>query len=239
MRSIVVIALGVAACSSSSGNGVQPGELGRGKFAYACGPGADAQCNDNADLAIVDPATNLPPIALGSIFSVGYTDKYGGSQHTYIADSSFFAVRDGWLVALQTGEAAIWGESPGSSDYKPKLEDMVHVKVVSVDHLELAQTKPMGGSFKGVVTVPGLTATATLAGAPVTQLFRVVPMTADRKLVAGGLLCSWTSNNPQVATIMTDPTKNIVTVQYAQAGMATLHVTLGALAADVNVTVSP
>ena len=119
---------------------------------------------------------------------------------------------------------------------RTSVQDVAHMLFQTIDHLEFAHTNPTGGSFKGNVTVPGLSITVSVAGGPVTQLFRVVPMTADRKLLAGSLPCMWTSSDATTAQVTTDPTQNIVTVQLNKAGTATLHVTLGSAAADVTVT---
>lgn len=228
----LLASVAVTGCDSTqSGNGQQPGELGRGTFTYTCGPGADAQCNQNADLAIVDPSTNLPPIALGSTFDLGYSN--GATQ----ADDTAGIVLDqavNLYGAAQTGYVAVFGLR-GSGSSAP-AEDLVHLKIVSVDHLEFAQTSPSGGTFKGVVTAPGITVNVTVGSGTPTQLLRVVPMTSDRKLIAGALPCNWTSNDPTIAQVASDPGQNIVTVKLLKAGTTKVHVTLGSLAGDVTVT---
>jgi hypothetical protein len=219
--------LAALGCSSASGNGAQAGELGRGTFSYVCGPGADAQCNSNADLPIVDPSTNLPPVALGSLFDLDYAPGRVESD-----DEAVLPVVDNqWFYAKGSGYVAVVGSKGGTAD------DLVHVLVEPIDHLEFAQSAVTGGSFMGEVTVPGLTATVTVNGGPLTQYYRVVPLTQDRKLLAGGLPCMWTSSNPSVGRVVSDPAQNIVQVQFSQNGMVTFHVTLGSAAGDVNVTV--
>jgi hypothetical protein len=231
---VVLVVLAAAGCSSSPGNGTSPGELGRGKFSYYCDPNykvADAQCNDNADLAIVDPSTNLPSIALGASFNVTFSDG-----RDYTDDTNAIALDPNTMrfVAIETGYAVLVGHR----DDQGNAEDLVHVTIEQIDHIEFAHTAPMGGSFKGEVTAPGLMASFTVQGGPVTQLFRVVPLTKDRRLLAGALPVKWTSSDPSVVQVMTDPTQNIITVQILKSGTATLHVTLGETAGDVTLTVS-
>ena len=229
------LALLVACKSSTTEHGVQAGELGRGTFTYSCGSGADAECNDNSDLAIVDPATNLPSVAVGATFSIGYksnqTNAVGISQS---GDLDLLAVdskgsKPGFL-AKRAGFVAVVGVYLVN-------EDLVHVHVEELDHLEFANTTPTaGGSFKGAVTVPGLTVSASAAVAP-TMLLRVVPMTKDRRLLAGALACQWTSTDPTLIQIDGPATQNIVSIKLLKSGTGKLHVTLGTLASDVTLTV--
>jgi len=228
----------LVACKKSDDHGAEPGELGRGTFKYACGQGgADAQCNDDADLAIVDPSTNLPSVALSSTFNVGFLpndDSDGTLRGTQSGDADFLAidssVGSAQYVAERTGYVAVIG-----LDDHPL--DLVHVKIESIDHLEFANTNPSaGGTLKGQVTVPGLTISASASSAP-TMLVRVVPMTADRRLLAGALACKWTTSDATIVAIDGGATQNIVKVDLLKNGTATLHVTLGALSGDVTLTV--
>ncbi len=220
-------------------HGVQPGELGRGKFSYVCGHGADAQCNDNADIPIVDPSTNLPNVAVGSTFSVAYKSnadeaKGAGTGITQSGDLDLLAIDTSGAApgyqAKRVGFVAVLGIWSGN-------EDLVHLKIVDVDHLEFANTEPTGGgSFKGKVTVPGLDLTLSSSSAA-SMLFRVVPLTKDRRLLAGALTCKWTTSDPTVLAIDGDDTQNILKTKLLKTGVAKLHVTLGAKSGDVTVTV--
>jgi hypothetical protein len=243
---LTVVAIASLGCNSDAEKGTQAGELGRGKFQYVCGSTGDpdAQCNENADLAIVDPATNMPAIALGGRFAVTFIKKDAPSGNTGVyaqglSELTAFDYKDQFHTAKKAGWAALIGFTDGGG--YSNARDLVHVRIEPIDHLEVAQTTPTGGGggdFKGKVTVPGLTVDVTVSSptTPVTQMFRVVPLTLDRRLLAGALACQWTSSNPSVANITTDPTKNIITVEL-KPGTATIHVTLGDKATDVQVKV--
>lgn len=250
----VLIALAALGCSSSSSNnGKQVGELGRGTFAYACTSMADAQCNDNADVAIVDPSTNLPTVAVGGTFQVTYYSN--GNQgstpdgHTDTVDAAFIDVDTSGMsyVAKRAGYGVIYGVPGGSSCHTRMCDgtapqDLVHMYLQPVDHIEFAHSAVMGGSFKGEATTPGGGMVMfTVNGQPATQLFRVVPMTKDRKLLAGSLPIMWTSSNTMVGQITTDPTQNIITLQLSTAGTTMLTATVtapaGALTGTLTVTV--
>jgi hypothetical protein len=231
----LAIAIASLACKKSDETGVQVGELGRGTFVYICGSGADAQCNDNADLSIVDPSTNLPSVALGSTFNVNYRSNGDKSTTgpTQSGDLDFLSVDTAstGYDAKRVGLVALLGI------YHGRVEDLVHAHIEALDHLEFANTNPSGGgSFKGEVTVPGLNVDASATAAP-TMLVRVVPMTKDRRLLAGALPCQWTTSDATTAAIDGASTGNIVSVKLLKSGTATLHVTLGPLAGDVTLTI--
>ncbi|MBI5538229.1 MAG: hypothetical protein HY898_36240 [Deltaproteobacteria bacterium] len=245
MKRIIVVAAAIAALSgcdkSKDASASQAGELGRGTFTYVCGTGADAQCNDNSDLALVDPATNFPPIALGATFSSSF--KVNDAQDPSAVMSAVPDMLDSetvpkYLIAKKVGWVALLGmESAGGT----RVSDLIHAKVEPLDHLEVAQSAPTGGGgadFKGKVTAPGIdvTITGSTPSTPVTQMFRVVPMTKDRKLLAGALPCQWTTSNEAVARITTDAGQNIITVEL-KPGDATLKAALGGLTVDVKVKV--
>jgi len=237
-----VVAL--VSCNSSSGPPKQPGELGRGVFSYSCGPGADAQCNQNADLAPLDQSTNLPPVAVGAVFGITFAmnPATAGDQpnpgHTKAVATSFVDVGGANLfTAKRAGYTAIIGYAGVPIEANEEAVDLVHTHLAAIDHIEFAQSSAMGGNFQNEVTVAGLAVNVTVSGSPVTQLFRVVPVTPDHKLLAGALPVMWTSSDPTTAPITTDPTQNIITVQFNSAGTVTLHATLASFSGDVTVTV--
>jgi hypothetical protein len=244
-----------AGCKSTdSGNGKQVGELGRGVFGYVCGSGADAQCNDNADVAIVDPSTNLPVVAVGGSFFVTYASNASSTNnvpdgHTDTVDTTFIDVdpTGTQYVAKRAGYAVLYGlqgtvamtACHAVSCDGDAPEDLVHLLLQPVDHIEFAHSAVMGGSFKQEVTTPGGgMVSLTVNGQPLTELFRVVPMTKDRNLLAGSLPIMWTSSDTSVGQITTDPTQNIITLQLEKAGTTMLTATLATMMGTLTVTVN-
>jgi hypothetical protein len=248
----VVCAVGCS--SSSNGNGKQAGELGRGVFGYSCVSAADAQCNNNADVAIVDASTNLPSVAVGATFYVTYASNASSTNnvpdgHVDTVDTTFIDIDATGIefVAKRAGLAVLYGlqgtvamtacHSVTCDGDAP--EDLVHLQLQAIDHIEFAHSALMGGTFKGEVTTPGGgMVSLTVNGQPLTELFRVVPMTKDRKLLAGSLPIMWTSSDTTVGQITTDPTQNIVTLQLEKAGTTMLTATLATMMGTLTVTVN-
>ena len=67
--------------------------------------------------------------------------------------------------------------------------------------------------------------------------FRVSPVTADDRILAGALPCAWSSSNSSVAQIVGASDENVIDVSTGQAGSTTIGVQLGSLTASVPLTV--
>ena len=234
---IVMAPLALAACEESGGGGppTQEGELGNGTFTYDCHVESDAQCDDSSVVAPVDETLkSLPSVAVGATFQVNYSSK-GSTPYTtspvpeFIVEESEDPDGDGVSIGFYRAVRPGIGVLLGQSSAGP--EDLVHVRLEEVADVVVTRIDA-GGNFgfdgAGVIDV-NVKLEETY--------FRAVPVTADKRLLSGGLPCMWTSSDAEVVAIDSEPTDNVVHVQMKKEGTATLRVDLGGISKEVTLTV--
>jgi hypothetical protein len=221
----LAICAGLWGCDSSKEENIRQGELGNGTFEYLCASPSDAQCDEGE---VISEAA-FSAIVVGGGFGLNYLDENGNDANAHIqaaAESrvSYDEVLGRW-VAEQAGDIAFIAIVGGVGD------DLVHATVVEPAGVLISQ-RDASGHFTG--SFGGVTIDVTIQS---DIILRVAPADAQQAPLAGALGCEWTSDNPAVASITSDPTDNVITVHPAAAGTATLSVQIGMLSGQTTLTV--
>lgn len=240
IRSITAVALVLSAgCDEDTPPPKQPvvvlpGGLDRAQFVYGCAGPADAQCDVDADLAPVRDASPFPLLAVGGRFELVAQTKDLAPLALDVASGAFLSLdADGkTLTALEPGLVSV----VASRDGVPL--DFADVELVEPANLKILQATPQG-SFKGVDIDLGDGSVSATANVDFTFKFRAVVTDADGAILAGDFPCVWSSSDPAVAAITSDPEENIVTVVSGSAGSAVITVDLGDFSGLVTIEVGP
>jgi hypothetical protein len=207
------------------------GQLGSDTFFYTCVLEADAACNL---VSSSKPLDKIPVIALGSTFGI-VAEPLGD---TVISPTPFIEQRSvgstgSVFIAKRAGDAVLISQSNSVSKNTVEATDLTHVHIHAPTTLALSS---------GDVS-PGFTALDPSAVFMLTKgstvKVRVVSQDQAGVALGGALLCQWTSSDPAVVALGSDPTANIVQLSGMTAGMSTVKVTYGELNVSFNVTVSP
>jgi hypothetical protein len=216
----IALSLAVTACSDSVPS-TKKGELGNVTFTYSCDlmPKSDPFC-DMAKPGFTPG--QFPNIAVGSVFELmPDTGTYPASSlDPNRVDSSGTALVAG-IAPL--GDVSCTGkhstDCPSNAPFF--LDDVVHVKIVDPSVFELAHPDATG-AYTQILGVDNFSFSLP------DDSFRAIVLDARGNMLAGGLPCLWTTSNPAVLAIQSDPAANIVHFHATgQAGHSDLHVTLG------------
>lgn len=208
------------------------GSLGRATFTYGCAGPGDAQCDLDADLAPLREDSPFPLIAVGSRFELEAEADGLGSIGLGTASEDFLSVdEDGLTVtAERPGVVSVVALSDGVPF------DFADIELVEATDLKILQATP-AGSFEGVDIDIGDGEVSAEVDVEFTFKFRAVLTDADGTILAGDLGCAWTSSDPTVAEITTDPEENVVTVVSGAAGTAVISVEVGSFVGNVTIEV--
>jgi hypothetical protein len=217
--------VGLCGCEPAPEN-LKSGELGNGTFEYLCKATTDAQCDEGETVS----QAAFDAIARAGVFGLSFLDEYGNATSdeieaagdgriTYDDQTQRWTAEKAGLVAL------IAFEQNGG------VEDFVHATVVEPSGVVISE-KDLSGHFTG--SFGGATIDVSIQS---DFILRVAPADALQNVLAGGLPCQWTSDNPAVAAISSDATDNVITVHPVAAGSATLHVQLGSVSGQTTLTV--
>lgn len=211
---------------------VLQGGLGRATFTYGCSGPSDPQCDLDADLAPLREASPFPLLAVGSKFQLTAEGTGYGALTLDSGSSGFLAVdADGVTVtASRAGIVAVVAAKDGTP------VDFANIELVEPAGLKILQATPQG-SFTGVDIDFGNGEVSATADVEITFKFRAIVTDDDDTLLAGALPCTWTTSDPDVARITSDPADNIVTVVSGQSGTAVISVTYGDFTGQVTVEV--
>ncbi len=208
------------------------GSLGRASFTYACAGPGDAQCDVDADLAPIREEAVFPLLAVGSRFELTAEGDGYGPLDLDSASAEFLEVdEDGaTMTAKRAGLVSVIGSFKGTP------VDFADVELVEPADLKILQATPEG-SFEGVEIDIGSGEVSAEVDVEFTFKFRAIVTDVDDTILAGDFPCSWSSSNPDVATITTDPEENIVTVVSGEAGTAIITVEYGDFTGTVEIEV--
>lgn len=222
------------------------GELNNGTFFYVCNDKADAQCDEDAVVGARDPATSaFPPLARGGRFSV----RFEYDDDPVLLNYLIFA---GPYVEGMEGSPVFTAVAPGVTavaavDESSSLAyDLVHLTVVEPAALRISETTTTQERVEDIAAgvdlelgsdaVLDITAEVTLA---TRTFFRAAPVDGAGNVLAGALDTTWTSSDPGVVAIVSDPENNVIEIEPLGSGTATLTVTMGDLTATVPVEAGP
>ncbi len=209
---------------------VLPGSLGRAEFLYECVGEADPQCDQDADLAPTRTDSPFPVIAVGSRFQL--FAESGGPLQLGTASGQWLALdADGaTLTALRAGVVSVVASQSGTP------LDFADIELREPAALKILPATPQG-SFEGVeVDVANGQLTAE-ANVEFTFKFRAIVVGANGEILAGDFPCNWSSSDPDILQITSDPVDNIVTVVSGNPGPGVLEVELGDFSGTVSIEV--
>jgi hypothetical protein len=230
-----LVVLTVAGCEEGEPPSQPPvelfGSLGRVTFTYDCvGPG-DAQCDVDADLAPLREESLFPRLGVGSRFELtGVSEEFGPIEIDSASPEVLSVEEDGTLLGRAPGLLSVVALHQGVP------LDFADVELVEPAGLKLLQATPEG-SFEGVDLDIGNGEVTADIDATFTFKFRAIVVDASGSLLAGDYPCTWTSSDPAVAEITTDPAENVVTVVSGQAGSAVVTVEYGEFTATIGIEV--
>jgi len=221
----------LAGCDTR-GSPTEQGELSDGTFHYVCTGTSDSICDEGTELPVgfpsvaldaeftatytpsssrSDPEPNTPPyldtVAPERVEIVGDIYAEPPTLHTHITGFTALVIRDD-LEAL----------------------DFLHVEVKPADSLEVFRVG--SGSASGSIGSIDFTITGTIS-----DKLRVTMKAKDGSLLAGSLLCAWSSSDPGVVEITSAPTDNFISIRTKSAGTTTMTVTLGDLTTEFPIKV--
>jgi len=222
------IAVGVlllGGCSDSCGTETQPGvvgELGNGRFHYACTSPSDPACEASGTIADADYFPTC--IALGGRFELDYelldasaleSDELTPVLYIDSVNQRFFEGTSPFR-ALRVGRAAfVVRESE-------RVLDLLHLDIVEPDAMDIVAREP--ASPTAAIELP----------AGDTEVLRVFPRSSTCTQLGGGVTIEAESSDPLVATVAAG---DELRIQGQANGTAVVTVRLGALEQTIAVTV--
>ena len=229
---MAVLALGCAETEDpEQPPAVLPGSLGRAEFRYECVGAGDPQCDLDADLAPTRTDSPFPLIAVGSRIQL-FAESNNLPLALDSASEQFLAIdADGATVtALSAGTVSVIASQSGTP------VDFADVELREPVALKILPATPQG-SFEGVeVDVANGQLTAE-ANVEFTFKFRAILVGANGELLAGDFPCNWSSSDPDILEITSDPADNIVTVVSGNPGPGLLNVEVGDFSGTVSIEV--
>lgn len=216
----------LAGCSDSCDSSTSPGaigELGNGRFDYACGGLGDPACegSESGDLAAYFPRC----IALGGRFSLAYDLIDGSALESndltpllYIesVNQSFFEGTGEQFEALRLGSAAfVVRESE-------RVLDLIHLEIVEPDGLE------------AVLRDTSVPTTALEVAVSDSAELRVFPRSSGCTELGGAVRFEAESSDPAIASVSAG---EVLRIEGHSTGTAVVLARLGALEAAITVTV--
>jgi hypothetical protein len=177
---------------------------------YACVGFADAKCDGMfpALSPLTDGLSDEAPIVLGGQFGIAQGLTLTPSRLTELRANVFQANIAG-LGTVLAGHTGVPFEVRAPADIRISHE---------IDYIS-GTFSQIYGSDNFALRIP--------------DRFRAVPIDTEGNMLAGDIGCSWTTSNPGVVTIESDPSKNIVTFRIQGPGNASLHVQMGSMGKDV------
>jgi hypothetical protein len=210
---VVVLVAGVAGCD----DGFLPTFYSPpNQLPYACVELSDPMCD--GVLPALEPAPNFsndPPVGLGARF-----DVTGGES---LAPTRLVPQASGGFRAEKLGLAAMVSHNGVSSD-------LGHYEVR--EPFEIAIThETEAGLFTEKVTTTALTLRYP------EDRFRALLADEDGYALAGSYGCEWSSSDPDVIRVVSDPDFNVVTFRIVGSGQAKLTIELGDFVKDIDFNV--
>ncbi len=203
------IALFIFSLVGAAGCGTH-GELGTGSFDYVCIDKSDVACTSIGSLAL--PAL----IAKGSRARVSFRDSNGSAFPVTPAAPRIASVVNGDIVFHEAGTVALIADKS-----EEDVEDFTHVSVAVLDHLSLTAV--------------------TMGPVKVGQQAAVnaEPIGPSGQSLAGALAYTWTSADPMIASVSSDPKSRTASVTGVAAGTTTITATAAGATGQFTVTVMP
>jgi hypothetical protein len=224
-RWLAAAALSLAGCSDSCGTTTDPGaigELGNGRFHYACGGSSDPACESSADGDDVDYFPDC--IALGGGFDLEYELLDASALETseltpvlYIesVNQRFFRGTDDF-EALRVGRAAfVVRESE-------RVLDLLHLDIVEPDDIDV------------IARDPATPTTALEVAVGDTEVLRVFPRNLGCPELGGAVPITAESSDTAIASVSAG---DVLRIQGQAPGTAVVRARLGALEEAITVTV--
>jgi hypothetical protein len=230
--SIALFALLAIGCTLGTNKEVA-GSLGNIVFVYHCDPVAsldDAECDTRST-----PST-LPPIALDATFMVGEKKRDDlFVSNTLESGASDRIVEDGSSDSYVTFTALAPGVTSLVHFGAEEDSDYVDVHVEAPNALQLSEVTLADGVVTATIAAVADTLTLTAPNAVV----RAVPIDAQGNLLAGAApdLYTWTSSDPSVVSLVSQPATHMIEVVAGASGTSTLAVSVAGLSASTKVTV--
>lgn len=208
-----------AAVSSGCGTGSSPstpGELGNGRFRYACVGNSDPFCPDGM------VASSFPEaIAVSSRFSLTYEPDDDGPTPVVEPASRAAVTKQLDVFTLQ---------QPG---YVAVLAQTAFGDVVDLLHLT-------GRHVTDMTIVTGDMEQSTLRLGVGEQLdVTAEPRDEFQTLLAGSLQYLWTADDPSIFQVVTDTDDDDVTLEGVAQGSSVLHIQAGGYAHTIEVEIGP
>ncbi len=198
------------------------GELGNGKFIYACSGNSDAMCDGDTS-----HATFNVDIAVGAEFEATFRaeDLTQGRVESASPDRlSKFSSQT--FTALKAGRVGLLGMK-GQRDI-----DLLHIVLKEVDEVRI-------DALEGPAQLTEQNASnAALVVGKELQLSAYPWSTENGEKLAGALDASWTSADETIAKITGNGSDNEVTVSAEGPGSTTIKVSLGEHEQTISITVT-
>ncbi len=232
------IALATSGCQDETG-GLR-GELNAGTFFYRCAERSDAQCDADAVVAQADDTTAaFPAIAVGAVFGLRFDDRDGtvGATGFEPATPKFLAVSADALTAMLPGIVGVVFVDNG------RAVDFVHLNLVAPASVSISQASTIEVSVDDIAAGNDIVADGSDVAIDLTSpvsvssrtFLRAVPRSEDGRILAGGLTTEWTTSDPTIIEITSDPSDNVIAIETRGTGTATLTVTQGDITAAVTI----
>ncbi len=206
VAALASLGLALAACDSAPEEEPEPtqvGELQRGEFRYACAGSNDAFC-------VEFQASHFPDrFAIGGQFSVSYNprDTNGPLPWVDTAAPALLGLEQGRFVFERPGTSALLAVRSNE-----EMVDFLHITGERVQGFFFSDEDGGGGLLSVELEVD------------TTRQMTAQPRGEFGQVLAGSLSYAWSSEDPSIASVVTDPTSRTVTVRAESLGETRLVV---------------
>jgi hypothetical protein len=223
-RALCVLPLLTISCGASDSQG----ELRNGSFRYRCVNDRDPMCSLDTDPAKGYLEQMPGKVAVGASFGVAFMAESSAAQDgaAVLASVSerFLAATSGVSPVVFTAQRP--GVAGVLANRGSTIVDVFHFLLVDVDHVRIDASESVVESLSSVKVGVGSLLTLSAAAAD-----------ASDEVLAGSLDDAWTSDDPAIATLVTSPATDTITLRGGVPGQTWVRATLGGVEGRILVQV--
>lgn len=203
---LMFAASGLLALASCGPFDASTGELNNGRFSYLCVDSSDSTCDDLPGNAVIPDL-----IAVGGTFDLEYAGDSKGSSPVQVqpASDTMISGASGNFKFRIPGIAAMLARNTSGV-----VADFVHLRGVSIDHLDVA----------GPSSTEGVKSVEMTTDADVTLEVSAKDPTGSK--LAGALAYTWSSSSAKIVSLSVQGAKKRAVLTGLSAGTATVEVSL-------------